>query len=83
MTFRARWRKLGFDPDEVVRFIQAHHGRCDICGSSPGEKALCVDHGHESKTLRGLLCNQCNGGLGFFKDDITILQQAIIYLQKA
>ena len=33
--------------------------------------------------MRGLLCQQCNLGLGCFKDNPTILMNAIEYLSKA
>lgn len=42
---------------------------------------LSVDHCHETGAVRGLLCNKCNTGLGYFRDQISILQNAIRYLQ--
>lgn len=41
---------------------------------------LFVDHCHDKKKVRGMLCNNCNTGLGYFKDDTTRLQRAIDYL---
>ncbi len=45
-------------------------------------KAFDVDHCHITKTVRGLLCNNCNRGLGHFQDDTENLQKAIKYLEK-
>lgn len=45
-------------------------------------RRLAVDHCHESGKIRGLLCSGCNGGLGLFRDDYKLLEQAIIYLNK-
>ncbi len=45
-------------------------------------KSLSVDHCHISGKLRELLCDSCNRGLGFFKDSIESLKQAILYLEK-
>lgn len=45
-------------------------GGCAICGMSAEEngRALAVDHCHETDEVRGLLCVQCNRGLGHFID---------------
>ena len=43
---------------------------------------LAVDHCHQSKKTRGLLCGHCNTGLGKFKDNPRLLQQAINYLER-
>lgn len=62
---------------------------CAIC-SSEGFKmnekvysGLNVDHCHETGVVRGLLCHNCNRGLGLFKDNIENLKQAILYLEGA
>ena len=78
---RARWRRMGLDPDEVELLIEAHDGRCDICGVQPDIGKLCVDHDHVSGDLRGLLCSMCNLGLGHFRDNETLLRDAITYLK--
>ena len=39
-----------------------------------------LDHCHDSKKIRGILCGHCNTGLGAFKDDISRLNAAIEYL---
>lgn len=43
-------------------------------------RRLFVDHNHETKKVRGLLCTNCNAGLGMFKDSIEKLELAIDYL---
>lgn len=50
---------------------------CVICGTEAG---LCVDHSHQSKRVRGLLCGPCNKGLGFFRDNPTLLYRAADYV---
>jgi hypothetical protein len=43
---------------------------------------LHVDHDHKTGLIRGLLCTQCNPGIGYFQDSIERLQLAIKYLEK-
>lgn len=65
---------------------------CAICGTTNpvGEGnatkynsfSFAVDHNHATNEVRGLLCNPCNRGLGFFKDSQDLLKSALLYLQK-
>ncbi len=41
-----------------------------------------VDHNHNTGKVRGLLCNNCNAGIGLFQDSIKILEKALLYLKK-
>jgi hypothetical protein len=52
---------------------------CMLCGDHTEE--FSVDHNHQTGEVRGLLCNPCNLGLGYFKDSILRLQKAIDYLE--
>ncbi len=52
---------------------------CLICHRKP--KQLVVDHCHKTNKIRGLLCNTCNIGLGYFEDNISTLNKAIKYLK--
>lgn len=51
--------------------------KCQICGS---EKNLVIDHSHQSGRIRGMLCNSCNKGLGFFRDNPALLERASDYV---
>jgi len=56
---------------------------CMLCNKKEYRKnttRLSIDHYHKTGKIRGLLCNQCNVGLGAFKDNIKLLKKAIIYL---
>jgi hypothetical protein len=56
---------------------------CSICSVNFDSEILpCVDHCHDTGKIRGVLCNACNVGLGYFKDDVGSLQQAISYLRQ-
>lgn len=58
-------------------------GCCKICGrhQSNLNKALSVDHNHETKNVRGLLCISCNSMIGLAKESVINLQNAIKYLE--
>ena len=57
--------------------------KCAICNKTIAEnqKNLGVDHCHTTNIIRGLLCNNCNLGIGYFQDDINILRKTIEYLE--
>jgi hypothetical protein len=46
---------------------EAQDGRCAVCRSHATR--LRIDHRHADGIVRGLLCNECNLGLGLFRDD--------------
>lgn len=41
-----------------------------------------VDHDHDTGTMRGILCNKCNVGIGFFRDNPLLLESAYDYLRR-
>lgn len=64
----------------------SQQGRCAICGVLEAEASrgrFHLDHDHDSMAVRGLLCGNCNTGLGHFKDDPSRLRAAIKYLYRA
>lgn len=42
---------------------------------------LGVDHDHKTGAVRGLLCHDCNKGLGCLRDSIELLEDALAYLK--
>ena len=78
---RGTRRKLeyGLSKEEYNCLIEQQEYLCCICKCSIDNGAA-VDHCHSSGKIRGILCRQCNSGLGLFKDNIVSLQNAIDYL---
>lgn len=79
-----RARRLGISPEEVKRLDQVSH--CAICevefqlgGRRWGKTA--IDHDHKTGEIRGVLCHNCNTGIGKLQDSVELLEKAIIYLQ--
>lgn len=79
---RSGWRKMGLDPDIIEKFLLTHDGNCDICGCPPTGKSHAIDHCHNTGQFRGVLCSNCNNGLGHFKDDPNLFDKAKIYLTR-
>lgn len=59
----------------------AQDGKCAICGKR--ETRFAVDHDHYTGAIRGLLCRNCNLGLGSFQDRPDALRRAISYLKRS
>ncbi len=84
-------KKHGLDYEEYMRMHLAQNGRCKICRKEETRKSrtegnitrLAVDHCHATGKIRGLLCHECNTGLGKFGDDLDRLGAAIDYLKES
>lgn len=62
--------------------LQAQNNSCAICFKTieQNKKSFHLDHDHATDKVRGLLCTNCNLGLGLFKDNINYLSSARSYL---
>ena len=76
-------RKYGITFSEFKEKFELQEGKCKICLKKLEllDKNTHVDHCHKTNKVRGILCNSCNVALGHVKDDITILKNAILYLE--
>lgn len=77
--------KFGIDFLQYNKILAEQNGCCAICGRHKSEfkRALAVDHNHDTKEIRGLLCHTCNNGIGCFKSDqgLELLCSAISYMK--
>ena len=79
-------RKYGLDLTHIEALLQLQKGRCGICGATePGGRyqRWNVDHCHDTGKVRGLLCWDCNVGIGKLKDDANLLRRAIQWLEQS
>jgi hypothetical protein len=60
--------------------LKKQNGVCAICSSAAIKGSLPVDHCHKTNKIRGLLCENCNRGLGLFKDEPEFLIRAANYI---
>jgi hypothetical protein len=65
-------------------------GGCAICKSGGfvmnkdrHVRKLVVDHCHTTGVVRGLLCHQCNQGIGLFKENLEFLKRAVAHVEGA
>lgn len=78
--------QFGISLADYSQMIKDQENRCAICGQPETHKrngrikALAVDHDHKTGKVRGLLCFDCNTGIGKLKDSVELLQSAIRYL---
>ena len=85
---KERERTFGITRHEYAEMFHWQNGGCAICSKPETAtrngkiKALSVDHDHESGKIRGLLCSDCNTGIGKLKEDRSIFISAIRYLDK-
>lgn len=83
-----RWR-YGLTLDEYTALANQQGGVCAICHQpntcvdprTGTVKLLAVDHDHATGAIRGLLCSDCNRGMGFLKDSQELLRRALEYLE--
>jgi hypothetical protein len=71
-------RRYGITATEADEMLLAQGGVCAVCKVAP---AVHVDHDHVTGAVRALLCFNCNGGLGQFKDNPNFLHAAAYYVQ--
>lgn len=80
-------RLYGIDLDEYDFLFKKQRGLCAIClkpnSTDSRKKRLSIDHCHTTGKVRGLLCGNCNSGLGLFQDDLLILRTAVKYLRES
>ena len=76
-------RHYGITIEEFENLLISNDNKCGICKTDkPGGKGVFhIDHNHSTGKIRGILCHNCNIGIGHMKEDETRLMQAIEYLR--
>lgn len=94
VTAKTLKRQYGLSVAQYEALFAEQKGRCKICRRSLTSQitetraesrrfVAHVDHCHSTNAVRGLLCFDCNVGLGKFQDDETVLLAAARYLAQA
>lgn len=74
----------GITEAEWTRLYDLQGGACAICRKPESEcqgKRLCVDHNHDTKAVRALVCHACNRALGSIGDDEVVAASLLAYLK--
>lgn len=74
-------RNFGITVADYEQMFSRQKGVCAICEKPETRRRLSVDHCHKTGKIRGLLCNKCNRGLGYFYDDKNLMKKATEYLK--
>lgn len=78
-----RLKAFGIQMSDFEDLMAIQNRLCAICGlGEDGDKNHfpLVDHNHRTGMVRGLLCMNCNQGIGKFHDDPNLLMAAAVYL---
>ena len=75
--------KYGITIEDYEQMLADQGGGCAICGTDTpgGGGTFHVDHCHESGKVRGVLCNNCNLGIGFLQEQLELFDIAKSYLR--
>jgi len=79
-----RLSKYGITLEQFNDMLEKQNGKCAVCGYSDTSDTNffpVVDHCHDTGKVRGILCMNCNMGIGKFKDNEIYLYNALVYLK--
>lgn len=84
-----RNKSFGITDEDFEKMLSHQNNKCAICqidhdtyrAVTQNNRRFAVDHCHSTEKIRGLLCDKCNRGIGYFKDSDHLLLRAINYLR--
>lgn len=84
IRLRVTLRRWGIDEGRYRSLFERQRHLCAICKRPSTKRGykLALDHDHATGLVRGLLCQDCNMGLGQFHDDPKRLRAAARYLER-
>jgi hypothetical protein len=88
---RDRWRANNLEWANLLTRLRQHRITIDqyhakfesqdfVCAICNGDKTLVIDHCHGTRRFRGLLCQNCNSGIGKLRESPELFANALAYL---
>lgn len=74
---RMKWQ-YGLTVEQIAEMAGE---RCRICGREYLGVPV-VDHDHETKRVRGVICRRCNAALGLMGDNPVLVRSLANYIEK-
>jgi len=97
-SYKKKWRSLNKDKTKneklkkysltIISFnnlLQNQNNRCGVCEkefSNSYPLYPCVDHDHKTNIVRGILCRNCNSGIGGLDDNVENLINALKWIKR-
>jgi hypothetical protein len=72
--------RYGITSNDYDAMAARQDGLCALCGRRLIGR-LCVDHCHDTRMLRLLLCHKCNRGFGSFDHNPDLMRRGADYLE--
>lgn len=80
------WRlrsMYGITPEQYEQMLSQQGNKCAICKKPfSSTRDTHIDHNHLTNYVRGLLCSNCNLGIGNFQDSEELLNEASRYIAR-
>lgn len=78
--------RYGINKEDFNLMLLSCNNSCEICDQdfdlSERSSIPFIDHCHKTNKIRGLLCSNCNSGIGFLKDNKEFILKAAQYIDK-
>lgn len=89
-SYRREWHlsSMGWSQESFASTLESQSNKCAVCSKVivvgiRGDDMAVADHVHvEPPKPRGILCSNCNAGLGLFQENPEIMRAAIAYIEK-
>ena len=80
---RKSLRVYGLTPEDYDALWKEQGKVCAACGATePRGGKWHIDHCHETKQVRGILCSSCNLALGLAGESVNVLLGLLAYVQR-
>lgn len=79
---KCKLKKYNLTLEEYSKLVESQDNKCGICNKVfTNNIQACVDHDHTTNIVRGILCRNCNYGLGLLGDNLESAINVVNYLK--